>query len=119
MSDAERSKGGGYMAKKNWRLFHFIIEVAIESPGDLDEYEAAEDAADFCTALSRTAGRTGRSFASVTRIDEVGRLRPPECPVVIREYPSGNRIKLTLPRGIDSTKNNYEKKPIKKALKRR
>ena len=111
-----RSKGGGYMPSKVWRSFNFIIEVAVESPGDLDEAEAAEDAAEFCEGLAHACGRIHHSFASVIRVDEIGMIRPGKYPVIIRmEKPSGRRLKLTLPRGIMNSKNGYEKPKVEKA----
>lgn len=107
------------MAGKVWRLYNFIVEVAVESPKTNDEEESAEDAADFMASLSRSTGRVTESFCSVTRIDEYGAKRPPGSPVIIREYPKGKQVQVTKPRGIE-TKDDYEikkKKKVKKAIK--
>lgn len=120
--EAERSRGGQFMAKKVWRSFYFIVEVAIESPGIIEEEEATEDAAEFMSGVGGVAGRVHSSYASIVRVDEVGFKRPPECPVIIRESPSGTKVELELPRGIEK-KEQYQpilkksKKVTKKAKK--
>lgn len=87
-----RDKGGRLLKGGKWRLFYFEIEVCLESPKDVDEAEAAEDATDFVETVRRTQGRVGESFASVTNI---------------KELPVGIELK------------NWEDKRIKDALKAR
>lgn len=123
----ERDKGGRILAGKKWRTFNFIVEVALESPGSVDEEEAAEDAAEFIATIGRTAGRVHESYASITRADEYGPKRPKDAPVFIREYPTGKKVELKLPRGL-AKKEAYAKlmkakptkvKPKKKIKKKK
>jgi hypothetical protein len=72
----DRDSGGRILAKKQWRTFWFSIEVAVESPGDLDEEEAAEDAAEFANVVAHTKGRSHESFCTVVGVHEHGRLQP-------------------------------------------
>lgn len=110
------------MPGKKWRVFNFVIEVAVESPGDVDEEEAAEDAAEFITSVGRTAGRVHSSFCSITRADEYGMKRPPGSVVFTKDYPSGKKAELELPRGVIN-KDNYPKmmkvKPTKAKPKKK
>lgn len=96
----ERDKGGRILAKKIWRVFNFVVEVAVESPGDISEEEAAEDAAEFITVIGRATGRVHSSFASVTRTDEYGAHRPDGAVVFTRPNPTGTKAELQLPRGV-------------------
>jgi hypothetical protein len=72
----DRDKGGRVLAKKQWRTFWFSFEVAVESPGNLDEEEAAEDAAEFASTMAHTKGRVHESFCSVIGSYEHGRVQP-------------------------------------------
>lgn len=96
----EKDRGGRILPGKKWRVFNFVVEVAVESPGTVDEEEAAEDAAEFITSVGRTAGRVHSSFCSITRSDEYGAHRPPGSVVFTRDYPTGEKAELQLPRGI-------------------
>jgi hypothetical protein len=109
------------MPRKIWRSFNFIVEVAVESPGDTDEDEAAEDAADFMDAVGHAMGRAGNSFVSVVRIDEAGARRPKGFPVIFKgEPPKGHRVDLELPRGLETRKTFYvQPSPVKGKKKRR
>lgn len=76
------------MPGKKWRIFNYLVEVAIESPKDVDEEEAAEDASEFMETIRHRQARIHESFASITRVDEItenGGRRPPWAPVVIKE----------------------------------
>lgn len=105
------------MPGKKWRVFNFVVEVAVESPKHVPEEEAAEDACEFAVAMSRTMGRVHESFVSVTRVDEYGYKTPPGGGVVIkRGYPTGEKAELTLPRGVEKNADYaklMKKKPVK------
>lgn len=120
--NVERDKGGRILAKKIWRTFNFVVEVAVESPGDISEEEAAEDAAEFITTIGRAAGRVHSSYCSVTRADEYGVKRPSDAPVFTKAYPSGDKADIELPRGI-LTREDYPKlvkvKPTKAKPKKK
>lgn len=64
------------MPKKEVRVLWFSFGVAVESPGDLDEEEAAEDAADFATGVAHATGRVHESFCRVIGVHEHGYLQP-------------------------------------------
>lgn len=75
MCESERDKGGRILPGKRWRLFHYLVEIAVESPKTVDKEEAAEDASDF--AVSVFKGRMARmqsSFCSITNIREFDML---------------------------------------------
>lgn len=123
--DPNKDKGGRVLPGKKWRVFNFVVEVAVESPGNVDEEEAAEDAAEFITTIGRTKGRVHTSFCSITRTDEYGPKRPKGAVVFVNKYPEGDKAELELPRGVKVT-DNYEKvmkpskaKPKKTAKKKK
>jgi len=66
-----RDRGGRKLKGGTWRVFTFEVEVAVESPKNVDEDEAAEDAADFMETVRKTMGRINESFASVTHVREL------------------------------------------------
>lgn len=123
--DLNRDRGGRILPGKKWRLFNFVVEVAVESPKTVDEDEAAEDACDFMNSIARSTGRVNESFASVTRVDEYGAKRPKGAVVIIRDYPKGNQVQVKKPRGISSFSDYEPKKKVKvkkakkKVVKRR
>lgn len=129
IDEKEQDKGGRILPGKKWRVFNFVVEVAVESPGDVDEEEAAEDAAEFMASRSRRMGRVHTSFCSITRVDEYGARRPEGAVVIINRYPKGEQAELELPRGNKQIKqgDTYEKvmkvKPSKakpkKAIKKK
>lgn len=59
------------MAKTKWRSYWFSFEVAVESPDDVDDDEAAEDAAEFATSVGYRKG-----MCTVVRVQEHGLLQP-------------------------------------------
>lgn len=104
-----KDKGGRVHKKgKTWRVYYYILEVAVESPKSIDEAEANEDADEFIQSRSRSMGRIHESFCSIVRIDECGPKRPVNCPVVIKDYPSGEK-----------TERVVESKAVKKAVKKK
>ncbi len=76
VDNTDRDKGGRLLPGKRIRVYNFITEVCVESPKEVDEHEAAEDAAEFMASTMRARGRVHSSFCSITRVDEAGPLRP-------------------------------------------
>jgi hypothetical protein len=71
-----RDKGGRILKGGKWRVFNFVVEVAVESPKSVDEAEAAEDAAEFIGSIGRTQGRVHESYVSVVKTWELEHAPP-------------------------------------------
>jgi len=56
---------------KRWRVYHFVVEVAVQAPKSMDEIEASEIAYDFATGpLSYSMARMGECFCRITKTYE-------------------------------------------------
>jgi hypothetical protein len=106
-----RDKGGRVLKGKKWRVFNFVVEVAVESPKSVDEDEAAEDAAEFMSSMGRSSGRVHESFCHVVRIDEYGYKRPPGASV------HNNNIPVIPEPGDGGYATNNQPKPKPKLKK--
>lgn len=64
------------MARTKWRSYWFSFEVAVESPVEVDDDEAAEDAAEFASSVGHKKGLAHKSKCTVVRVNEHGFLQP-------------------------------------------
>lgn len=62
-----KDRGGRILKGGKWRVFNFVVQVAVESPKGVDEAEAAEDASEFVNTIGRTQGRVHESYVSITK----------------------------------------------------
>jgi hypothetical protein len=76
MDNGYRDKGGRILKGGKWRVFLYVVEVAVESPKSVDEAEAAEDSAEFIGSIGRTQGRVHESYVSIVKTWELENAPP-------------------------------------------